>query len=135
MPFEATPQAEASAPALPYFEPRKNARCLDFRPVTWSLINRPDDWVQRSVDTERLQLLHQPTNHMFVFRKGPFDRSFLYSAQGCGCYTSAPAANMASFSDTRAAWRAAKTWVQNALARRMEGVNRTFTAHFLTPTK
>ena len=67
---------------LPTFKPRwwYKANGLDARPVAWSLINHPEEWVE---DSPGISILHKPSKHRFWIGSG---RGFyrLYSAN-CSC--------------------------------------------------
>jgi hypothetical protein len=69
--------------ALPVFKPRWWFRKdrLDARPVVWSLLNRPDDWIWSS--SAHCVIVHKPSLHEFWVGNGR-ESYRLYRAD-CGC--------------------------------------------------
>lgn len=127
MPFDA---ANANIPGvtdLPQFKPRRNQSRLDFRPVIWSLRNRPDEW---EWGHGHYCIVHKPSRHEIWVSSG-LEYYNLYNAGGCSC-TRLSTRTKPSWWDRRRFHSAFKAWRRSHGQTDSAAINRQFAAHFIT---
>lgn len=126
MPFDATGQNIPGVTDLPTFKPRRNQRRLDFRPVAWSLRNRPEEW---KWGAGHHCIVHKPTRHQFWVSNG-VEYYDLYNTGGCSCST-VSRSSRPSLADRLRFHFAFKAWARQA--NDTAAINLQFAAHFVTP--
>lgn len=114
---------DTALPEMPVvFKPRRNQHRLDYRPVAWSLRNRPGEWQWRTLE---ITIEHIPSGHIFWIGA---DAIYLFDAD-CSCR---PASRVRpTLADRIRLRRALRDWRKSQ--RITPEVNAQFAAHFIRP--